>query len=222
MGEEQILGPEQADAGRADLLGGLGVGQVVDVGEQLDLSAVGALGGEVAIGDQPVLEIEEFALDLAIGRGRLLIGPNDDHAVAAVDDHQVAALDLAHDPLDARDGRDAAAPCQDRRVAGRPAKLGDDARRSAGRRGSSPGWAGSRVPPGSPIRRRCGTHRPRSVWPNSSAGQVRLDPQDHVADVGHPLAKEILLDPRELRRVAVHHDLKRRQRRQLLFLDQTA
>ena len=74
---------------------GLGVGHVVDVGQQLDLRAVGALGGEVAVGDQPVLEIEELALDLAIGGGRLLVGPDEDHAVAAVDDHQVAALDVA-------------------------------------------------------------------------------------------------------------------------------
>ncbi len=44
VGQEEVLGPEQADAGRADLLGGLGVGQVVDVGQQLDLGPVGALG----------------------------------------------------------------------------------------------------------------------------------------------------------------------------------
>ena len=37
VGEEQVLGAEQADAGGADLARGLGVGQVVDVGQQLDL-----------------------------------------------------------------------------------------------------------------------------------------------------------------------------------------
>ncbi len=42
--QEQVLGPEEADSGRTDLVGRLGVGQVVDVGEQLDVGAVGALG----------------------------------------------------------------------------------------------------------------------------------------------------------------------------------
>ena len=52
------------------------------------------------------------------------------------------------------------------------------------------------------------------------ARQVRADPQDHVADVGHPLPEIILLDPGELRRIALHDGLKRRQRGHLLVLDE--
>ena len=107
VGEEEVLGAEQPDPGRPDLLRRLGVGQVVDVGQQLDLRAVGAEGGLVAVHDEPVLEVEELALHLAIGGGRLVVGADEDHAVAAVDDHQVAVLDVVHDPHDARDGRDA-------------------------------------------------------------------------------------------------------------------
>ena len=40
VGEEEVFGPEEADAGRPDLLGGPGVARVVDVGEQFDLGAV--------------------------------------------------------------------------------------------------------------------------------------------------------------------------------------
>ena len=77
------------------LCGRLGIGQVVDVGEQLDVRAVGAAGGKVAIGEEPVFEVEKLALNLAISRGGFLVGPDDHHAVAAVDDHHVAALDFA-------------------------------------------------------------------------------------------------------------------------------
>ena len=168
VGEEEVLGPEQPDARGADLLGGLGIGEVVDVRQQLDPRPVGAERGLVAIGDQAVLDVEELALDLAIGGGRLLVGPDDDHPVAAVDDHQVAALDVPHDALDPGDRRDAAAPGQDGRMAGRAADLGHDARRSAGRPGSSPGWAGSRAPPGSPTRRHC-ANRSRPIHVRDSA-----------------------------------------------------
>ena len=76
-------------------------------------------------------------------------------------------------------------------------------------------WA-TRITDSSPLRE----SPAGSTWPIVLRRQVRLDPQDHVADVGHPLAEVILLDPRELRGVAVHDDLQRRQRRQLLVLDQ--
>ena len=49
---------------------------------------------------------------------------------------------------------------------------------------------------------------------------MRADPQDHVADVGHPLPEIILLDPRELRRVAVHDRLEGRQGGHLLVFDE--
>ncbi len=61
----------------------------------------------------------------------------------------------------------------------------------------------------------------RSIgMPRRLACQVRADPQDHVADVGHPFPEVILLDPCELRGVAVHHGLKGRQRGQVLVLDE--
>ena len=46
VGQEEVLGAEQADAGGAHRHGGLGVGQVVDVGQQLERqpSAVGPAG----------------------------------------------------------------------------------------------------------------------------------------------------------------------------------
>ncbi len=83
--------------------------------------------GLVAVQDEPVLEVEELALHLAVGGGRLAVGADEDDAVAAVDDHQVARADLVGDPDDPGDGRDAPAPRQDRGVAGPAAGLGDDA-----------------------------------------------------------------------------------------------
>ena len=177
------------------------------------------LAGQVAVGDQAVLEVEEFALDFAIGGGRLLIGPHDDHAVAAVDDHQVAAFDFAHDPVDTRDGRDAAAA---RRIAAWLVEPPSSVTIPAiGRSPRLMAWLGriscaTRITDSSPLRE----SPAGSTWLICFRRQVRLDPQDHVADVGHALAKEILLDPSELRGVAVHHDLQRRERRQLLVLDQ--
>ena len=189
------------------------------------MCAVGALGGEVAVGDQAVLEIEELALDFAISGGRLLVGPQEDHAVAAVDDHQVAAFDLAHDPLDPRDGRDAAAARQDRGMAGRPAELGDDPRDR--QVPQAHGLAGQNLVRHQDDRfvavaciavaRLAG----RIDVPDLLPRQVRLDPQDHVADIGHALAKELLLAPRQLGGVTVHDHLKRRQGRQLLIFDQS-
>ena len=102
VGEEEVFGPEQADAGGADLLGGLGVGRVVDVGQQLDLGAVGADGGLVAVEDEAVLQVEELALHLAVGGGRLGVGADQDEPFAAVDDDRVAGADLGGDPDDAR------------------------------------------------------------------------------------------------------------------------
>ena len=72
-----------------------------------------------------------------------------------------------------------------------------------------------------PCHRRCAS-RPRDRRARSFRGQMRLDPQDHVADVVHPLAKKLLLDLRELGGVAVHDHLQGRQGRQLLVLDQRA
>ncbi len=92
--QEQVLGAEQPDASGADLPRGLRVGQVVDVGQELDLRPVGTLGGLVAVQDEAVLQVEELALHLAIGGGRLAVGPDQDDAVAAVDDHQVAGADV--------------------------------------------------------------------------------------------------------------------------------
>ena len=126
MGHEEVLGPEQTDAGRSHLVGRLGIGQVIDVGEQLDLRAVGASCRQVAIGEEPVLGVEELALNFAIGRGGFLVGPDDHHAVAAVDDDHVAGLDFRQDPVEPRDRRNAAAARQDRGMTGAAAQLGDD------------------------------------------------------------------------------------------------
>ena len=172
----------------------------------------------VAVGDQPVLEVEELALHLAVGGGRLLVGADDDHAVAAVDDDQVAALDVVRDADDAGDRGDAAAPRQDRGVAGRAAGLGHDA-------GDRQVAEAHRLAGQDLVRDQ--DHRlvavarvaGRAVAVDVAerlAGQVRADPRDHVADVGHPLAEIILLDPGELRRVALHDGLQGRQRRQVL------
>ncbi len=198
---------------------GLGIGQVVDVGEELDARPIGAEGRQVAIGDQSVLDVEEFALDLAIGGGRLLVGTEDHHAVASVDDHQVAALDFRHDAIDAGDRRDAPAPGQDRRMAGRTADLGDDpgdrqlaqAHRLAGQELVCD--QDDRLVPVPGIARGIG-------MADGLAGQVRADPQDHVPDIGHPLPEEILLDPRELRRIALHDRLKGGQGGHLLVFDE--
>ena len=107
-------------------------------------------------------------------------------------------------PDDAGDGRDAPAPGQDRRVAGAAAGLGDDARRSAGCPGSSPGSGriscATRITGSSPF---AGTRRPASAASAGCSGQVRADPRDHVADVGHPLAEVLLLDPGEAGGVAL-------------------
>ena len=128
MGHEEVLGPEETDTGRSHLVGRLGIGQVIDVGEQLDVRAVGASCRQVAIGEQPVLGIEELALNFAIRRGRFLVGPDDHHAVAAVDNDHVAGLDFRQDPVEPRDRRNAAAPRQDRGMTRAAAQLGDDPR----------------------------------------------------------------------------------------------
>ena len=108
------------------MVGRVRVRQIVDVGQQLDPGPVQALCRLVPIGDQAVLEVEELALDLAVGHRRFLLGPDDDHAFPAVHDHQVAAAGVVHDPFHARDRGNSPAPRQDRGVAGRSADLGHD------------------------------------------------------------------------------------------------
>jgi hypothetical protein len=143
MGQEEVFGAEEADAGGADGVRRLRIGDVVDVGQQLDLRAVGGDRGVVAVQDELVLEVEELALHLAIGRDRLAVGPDQDQPVAAIDDDDVARADLVRDADDAGDGRDARLPREDR-------PRGWSRRRSRSRsrdrqraRGSSPGWAGA-------------------------------------------------------------------------------
>ncbi len=50
--------------------------------------------------------------------------------------------------------------------------------------------------------------------------QVRADPRDHVADVGQPLAEIFLLLAGERRRIILQDRLQRRERRELVQLDQ--
>ena len=86
-----------------------------------------------------------------------------------------AAADLGHDPGDRQ-------VAQAHRLAGQDLVRDQDHRLVAAR-------ARARGPPRATAAR--------------LARQVRADPQDHVADVGHPLAEVVLLDPRERRRVAL-------------------
>ena len=60
----------------------------------------------------------------------------------------------------------------------------------------------------------------RGTGPGRLRRQVRADPRDHVADVGHPLAEVVVLDPGEGRGVILKDRLQCRERRQVLDLDQ--
>ena len=79
-------------------------------------------------------------------------------------------------------------------------------------------WA-TRMTGSSPsVRARAPSAGPSGGWTR----QVRADPRDHVADVGHPLAEVVVLDPGEGGRVALEDHLERREGRQPLRLDQRA
>ena len=64
---------------------------------------------------------------VAIAGQRLLVGLEDHQALVAVDDHQVAAGDFGQERSGAHHGRDFQGLGHDRRVAARPADLGDEA-----------------------------------------------------------------------------------------------
>ncbi len=222
MGEEEVLGAEQADAGRArPSVAAWAVGDVVDVGQQLDLRAVGADRGLVAVEDEPVLEVEELALHLAIGGCRFAVGADEDEAVAAVDDHQVAGADLVGDADDAGDGGDAPASRQDRRVAGAAAGLGDDAgdrQASQAHRLAREDLVGDQDDGSRPSQ--LGRRRP-----GGSSGLIaRCEPIREITSrtSAMPLAEVFVLDLGERGRVSLEDDLKRRERGQLLGLDQRA
>ena len=117
-------------------------------------------------------------------------------AVAAVDDDQVARLHVPQNAAHARDGRDAAAPGEDRGVAGAAAGLGDDAAdievaqamACDGRISSATRITGpcSRLPSGDCWAERCDRHA-----------------DDHVADVVQPLLEIFVVGAGEQGRVFV-------------------
>ena len=121
------LGAVQADAvGPAvdavvDLVGKL------DVAEQLDVHAVGGLGGQIAEGLQADGRRAVLFDLVAIAGQRLFVGLEDHQPLVAVDDHQVAAGDLGQEGPGADDGGDFQGLGDDRRMAARPAHLGDEA-----------------------------------------------------------------------------------------------
>ena len=75
-----------------------------------------------------VLEIEELAFELAVGRECLRIGIDQHVTVAAIDHDRVARLDLFQQATHARNGRNAAAAGNDGGVAGLAAALRHDRR----------------------------------------------------------------------------------------------
>ena len=99
----------------------------LDVAQQLDADAVARLGGQIA----ERLQLGRLDADLlglvAVAGERLFVGLEDHQALVAVDDHQVAAGDLGQERAGADHGRDFQGLGHDRRVAARPADLGDEA-----------------------------------------------------------------------------------------------
>ena len=104
-----------------------GVEPPVDVGQQLQIDAVGRAGRLIAVGGELVLEQEELAFQLEIGAPLLGIGIDQHVSAAAIDDKRVAGLHMAQNAPHARDGGNAAAAGDDRGVAGLAAGLGHDA-----------------------------------------------------------------------------------------------
>ena len=178
-------------------LGRLHVGHAVDVGQQFQLDAVGCQGRLVAVGGQLILEMEELAFQLAIGRTCLRIRVDSHVPVAAVDDDGVARVDLPQDPPHAGDGRNAATAGQDRRMTGLAAGLRDDALDlDVAQRHDLGGQQFVGHDDQRPLQRIHGA-RTRHVR------QMRAQPHDDIPHVIEPLPQIFVFGPGEERRVFV-------------------
>ena len=126
MGEKEILRAIEADAGRPGFDGQFRIGRVVDVGQEFNLDAVGRDGLLVAVLDKPIAHVDEFALQLAIGRLRLGIGLEVHVSFPAVENEEIAGLHLPQDATQAGHRGDSQRPSQDGRVPGAAPRFGND------------------------------------------------------------------------------------------------
>ena len=200
MGQEEVLGAVQADAAGPDLDGHLRVGRAVDVGQQLHLDAVARDRLLIAILDQPIAQIDIFALQLAIRGLRFRIGFDVDVAFAGIESDEVAGLHLLENAAHAGNRGNAQRPGQNGRVPGAAPRLGDDAghlhlvehqglRRQDFRSHDDQRFLAADARPALGLMQ----------------GQLRHHPAHHVADVGDAFLQIFVGNPGEQGGVFVEH-----------------
>ena len=127
MREIDVFSTEQSDAGSAKGDGGGGIERAVDVGEQIELNAIGGDSGLIFVGGEGVFEKEELALEFEVSTFLFGIGIHQHMAATSINHDGIAGLHLAEDVAHAADGGNAFAASDNRRVAGLAAGLRDDA-----------------------------------------------------------------------------------------------
>ena len=120
------LGAVEADAVGAAIDAMIDFVGKFDVAEDFDVHAVERFGGQIAERLELGRQRAVFFGLVAVAGERFFVGLEDDHALVAVDDHQIAAGDFGEERAGADHGGNAEGLGDDRRMAARPADLGDE------------------------------------------------------------------------------------------------